>query len=134
MTIKQSDLFTELTPEQSAAVEGGAALVIHDLTAIKSGESGFFSKTDDPYILVNSKRLRFKRSNVRVGVAQTVNEVTDFTRRATVQIMDEDPGSDDRRARFLITDTGSNKVLRNSTRSGGGSIYNMTYSVLTRFQ
>ncbi len=128
-------LFTELTSEEGAVVEGGATLLIHSVFANRAAADGFLGGGDDVYIKVNGKRLDFKKT-LKTGDTGTVNLAVDFTRSTSVQLMDEDGifNPDDRIGRFTLTDFGRNEVLRRLTAGGSGSSYTMTYSLLSRFQ
>ena len=130
MTIKQSDLFTELTPEQASSVEGGAALIIHNVIVRDKGEGN----GDDLYMRINGKRLRFKKDNLKSG-SVAVHEGVDFTRTAVVQLFDEDGffrGSDDSLGSFTDTNLGRNEVFNTRDVRSSNSRHTVEYSILAK--
>lgn len=131
MTIKQSDLFTELTPEQASSVEGGAAMIINSVTAFDSQEGN----GDDLYFRINGKRLRFKKNNFKRGTV-AVHEGVDISRTANVQLYDEDGGifggSDDFIASFSVTNDGRNKVFQTTSLRRSDSNHRVEWSILAK--
>lgn len=85
MKNNQNDrLFTELTPEEGSAVEGGAKLHIRSIFADKPSE-------DDPYIMVGGKKGIFKAKNFNRG-SKDIFKTVSFTGDTTLSVWDEDPG------------------------------------------
>ncbi|WP_424094526.1 hypothetical protein [Moorena producens] len=77
------ELFTELTPEQGAMVEGGATLQVRYLFPNKPSQ-------DDPVIQVGRKTI-FAKDNV--NTTQSIFKTFHFTGKTTLSLWDRDPGS-----------------------------------------
>ncbi|NEO02302.1 MAG: hypothetical protein F6K50_45200 [Moorea sp. SIO3I7] len=77
------ELFTELTPEQGAMVEGGATLQVRYLFANKPSQ-------DDPVIQVGRGTV-FAKNNVKT--TQKIFKNIKFTDKTTLSIWDQDSGA-----------------------------------------
>ena len=115
-------LFTELTAEQSAIVEGGKWLTIHDIKAEKAGAD--YGSADDTYIKINNQKVWGENSMI-TGTYRNVNVSRSFSDYASVSLFDEDWGADDFMGNFVVSDLGEGY----RTVSGGGSTYTIHYTV-----
>ena len=134
----QEQLFTDLTPEEGAIIEGGATLTIHEVYCIQSREDGPFSNGDDLYIKVNGSKIFGKKNDVDGGESFSVNESKTFSDIATISLFDDDPwydpSGDDDIGSFSVSSTptsGRKTVQVGSSNSLNlfDSGYNVTYSV-----
>lgn len=116
-------LLIDLTAEQSAIVEGGKTLTIHDIYAVKAGAD--YGSADDTYIKVGNKKVWGENSMI-TGTYRNVNVSQDFSDYASVSLFDEDWGADDFMGNF-VTSTPVQGAY--ATVSGGGSTYRLRYSV-----
>lgn len=117
-------LLTDLTAEQSAIVEGGKTLIIHDIYAVKAGAD--YKSADDTYIKVNGKKI-WGENSMLTGTYRNVNIGFEFSDYASVSLFDEDWGNDDLLGNFVA----STPVQGDSkTVSGSGSTYKIRYSVI----
>ncbi|MGB7442758.1 MAG: hypothetical protein WA919_16970 [Coleofasciculaceae cyanobacterium] len=128
-SVSDEQLFTELTPEESAVVEGGAFVRIHSLRAIRAGADGFFGGDDDTYIEIGGNRVWGVR-RFRTGDWFDVQRGRDFEHVANIEIFDNDrwPNPDDPMGSFTVGNTPTNGV-RGRRVHGSGSIYDVYYSV-----
>ncbi len=116
-------LFTELTPEQAAIVEGGLFIHIEKIHAIKAG-ADTLSK-DDTYIKINGEKLWGEKS-FGTGQERDVNRgLSVDSSFARVTLFDEDWGNDDYLGGFTARNT--NGSLRRAQVSGSGSTYDVYY-------
>ncbi|NEO03110.1 MAG: hypothetical protein F6K50_49680 [Moorea sp. SIO3I7] len=118
------ELFTELTPEQGAVVEGGLFILIDQIQAIKAG-ADFIGK-DDTYITINGNKIWGDKS-FSTGQTRTVNQGTSTPGSfARVQLFDKDRFSrDDRMGGFTAFNTFGSQ--RRARVSGSGSTYDIYY-------
>ena len=111
-------LFTELTPEEGAVVEGGATLQVRYLFANDPPQN-------DPVIMVGRTNVVFSKDNV--DTTQRIFRTREFDNNTTLSIWDRDPGEtngDDLLASVNLTQTPEGiKFLE-----GGG--YRLSYQVL----
>ncbi|WP_100904466.1 hypothetical protein [Nostoc flagelliforme] len=132
-SVGSEQLFTELTPEQAAVIEGGVALflIVDGLQAIKAGADGFPSGNDDTYLTVNGRQLGGE-IGFTTGQYSTIGLGATFGigNSARVELFDADSGfngKDDNLGGFTVTGTTNGQV---KTRvSGSGSIYDVYYRV-----
>lgn len=117
-------LLTDLTAEQSAIVEGGKTLQIHDIYAVKAGADT--GSADDTYIKIGSKKV-WGENSMKTGTYRNVNISQDFSDYASVSLFDEDWGNDDFLGNFVVSAPVQGKI---ATVSGSGSTYEVHYSVL----
>jgi len=82
--LTDEQLFTELTPEEGAVIEGGAANVNIYLKAFKPREN-------DPVIYVGGKRIAGKW-NAKQNAYAFKNLKQKFSGDTTVMLFDQDPG------------------------------------------
>jgi len=119
------ELFTELTPEQGAMVEGGLFIFIDQIQAIKAG-ADLIGK-DDTYITINGNKLWGDKS-FSTGQTRTVNIGTSTPASfARIELFDKDGflNRDDPMGGFTAFNTfGSQQIMR---VSGSGSIYDIYY-------
>ena len=116
-------LFTELTPEQAAVVEGGLFIHIERLDAIKAG-ADTLSK-DDTYIKINGEKIWGKES-FRTGQKRDVNRgLSVDSSFARVTLFDQDFGDDDYLGGFTAYNTSGSE--RRAQVSGSGSTYDVYY-------
>lgn len=118
-------LFNELTPEQSSVIEGGSFLLLHDISAIRTGADGFSG--DDVYINVNGQR-KWGEVGMSAGGFAVINTGLDVGATGTISLFDGDwPDDDDYLGGFTVNGpTNGRQVIR---VSGSGSIYDVAYSV-----
>ena len=118
---QQKQLFTELTPEEGAAVAGGATL---ELLLINPS----FSGSTNPLIMVGTNVVH-KESDLRwdpnEAYGKALNKKFEFTGNTTLSLWNQDDGSnnDDLLASVNLTETRDFGVL-----DGGG--VSITYRVL----
>lgn len=88
---QQEQLFTELTDEQSAVVEGGATFFVESIRAFNA------SKQDDLYMKVNGVKI-ISSKDINSNETRHVNKGQEFTSSARVQLWDDDrwPNGDDK--------------------------------------
>lgn len=124
--VANDELFTELTPEEGAVIEGGLFTLVSTIQAIEA-DADFFSD-DDTYITINGDKLWGPKS-FSTGQTRTVNrglETSGFSAR--VQLFDEDgflAGSDDPMGGFTAYNTFG--FQRRARVSGSGSTYDIYY-------
>lgn len=122
-----TELFTELTPEEAAVLEGGLSLYIDKIEAIRTN-SDVVGK-DDTYIKVNGNKIWGGKKGVSMNAGQTkgVEKSVSFDRSATIDLFDRDPGDDDFIGAFTVnTVTGGPTV---ATVGGDSSLYRVFYQV-----
>ncbi len=125
MTVNEQ-LFTELTLEQGAIIEGGLFVLVDKLQAINA-DADFIGK-DDTYITINGSKIWGPHS-FATGNTRTVNRGlgTDGS-FARIQLFDQDgflAGSDDPMGGFTAYNTYG--VQRRARVSGSGSTYDVYY-------
>lgn len=116
-------LLTDLTAEQSAIVEGGKTLTIHDIYAVKACAD--YKSADDTYIKINNKKV-WGENSMLTGTYRNVNVSQNFSDYASVSLFDEDWGNDDLLGNFVASDPVQGAY---ATVSGSGSTYKIRYSV-----
>ncbi|MBE8965113.1 hypothetical protein IQ277_02290 [Nostocales cyanobacterium LEGE 12452] len=126
-------LFTELTPEEGAFIEGGARLILYNATAIQARADGNWKdgNGDDLYIVVNGIRLPGTYNDVDTGESINISRTINFTGTARVNLFDDDPSSssaDDYLGGFTVGDSRTGQKTVRVTK--GGSIYDVLYKVI----
>ena len=124
-TNQQSQLFTELTPSEGAAVSGGAYLYIDKIQAIKA-DADTWSK-DDTYITVNGHKI-WGNYGMGSGQKRDVRRWKRFNSSARIELFDSDWGSDDNLGGFSVAKKSTNGLARKRVR-GSGSTYDVYYRV-----
>ncbi|NEP53848.1 MAG: hypothetical protein F6K65_35655 [Moorea sp. SIO3C2] len=110
------ELFTELTPEQGAVVEGGATLQVRYLFANHPTQ-------DDPVIEVGRKTI-FAKDNV--NTTQSIFKTFHFTGETTLSLWDRDPGHYNDDLLGFVKVTGTPTGIKSLKADG----YTLTYRVL----
>jgi hypothetical protein len=123
-----AQLFTELTSEQAAVVEGGATLKLYSIKALKAGAD--LIGPDDTYMRVNGHQI-WGVYKMKTGQTRTINKFVDFSDRAFVQLFDRDLGKDDYLGGFQASTTPTGRPDKPATAflSGSGSRYEISYAV-----
>ncbi len=116
--VSDEQLFTELTPEEGAVVEGGANLQLRYLFANKPPQN-------DPIIRVGGTDA-FARDNV--NTTKSIFKTLEYSGDTTLSIWDADPGlnNDDLIAFVNLGPTPTNGI---KFLNGGG--YSLSYQVTT---
>lgn len=126
LSVSQEELFSELTAEQAAVIEGGKKVILHDILAIKTGAD--LIGEDDLYIKVKGNKV-FSR-DMTAGEFALINKSVTFSGSAFISLFDADPGpfNDDD---YIDGFTASNSTngSRYRTLKGSGSEYKLHYSV-----
>ncbi|MBD3884668.1 hypothetical protein IFO70_23300 [Phormidium tenue FACHB-886] len=122
-------LFTDLTAEQAAVVEGGAKLLsVRKIQAIRAGADTFGA--DDTYLTINGEKV-FGPRGMSTGNTATVNRAVEFSGSATISLFDEDGflnGDDDFMGSFSVSQ--ATQGTQRARVSGGGSTYDVYYRVI----
>jgi hypothetical protein len=123
------ELFTELSFEQAAVVEGGLRLQIQSIECIKAGADDIFGGGDDLFINING-RFFAGNFNMKGGFAKTINRVIHIPDASiAVDLFDDDGISQpDFLGGFTARPTGGNLVSKRV--SGSGSKYRIFYRAL----
>ena len=127
--VSSEQLFTELTPEQAAVIEGGVFLLVDGIQAIRAGADGFPSGKDDTYITVNGQRLTGE-IGMSTGDYASVNRGIGFDGSARLELFDADGflnGKDDNMGGFTVTGPTNGPAI--ARVSGSGSTYDVYYRV-----
>lgn len=128
-----SQLFTELTSEEASVIEGGAYLVLHSATALKTGADFPYWNGDDLYIVANGKKIFGTVNDVDKGETVNINKTIAFSQSAKVTLVDDDlnvfGNKDDFLGSFTVGTTPTNGK-RTVVVGGSGSAYRVTYSVV----
>ncbi len=121
-------LFTDLTAEQSAIVEGGKFLYIQGIQAINAGADTFGA--DETYMTFTDstgKKSALNETSMSTGSYKAVNFGTPFDGVGSIQLFDSDWGSDDYMGGFTVSAATNGTAIRRV--SGSGSTYDVYYSV-----
>ena len=119
-------LFTDLTSEEAAVVEGGKKIILHKVEAIKSAADGF-KNSDDLYIKLGKKTVWGPRS-IDNGDIKNLGISRNFSKFLKVSLWDEDIRNDDPLGSFTAKNRTSGKKTR--ILKGSDSKYELTYSVV----
>ncbi|MEH2166125.1 MAG: hypothetical protein V7K41_05510 [Nostoc sp.] len=128
-SINDEQLFSQLTPDEGAVIEGGGGfLIIDQLQAINAGADTF--NDDDTYITVNGSRL-WGASGFSTGTTSGVNRGLGVDFPTNIALFDEDDGffggDDDYLGGFTVNGPTNGQAI---TRvSGSGSTYDVYYRV-----
>ncbi|MBE8965116.1 hypothetical protein IQ277_02305 [Nostocales cyanobacterium LEGE 12452] len=121
-------LFSELTPEEGAVIEGGATLRLIRATAIRASADVFPGiNGDDVYIKCNGNKIYGTNNNVKTGDTFSIGKSYQFSGTASIRFFDADVLSDDPLGGFIV---GSNPTgIKSAIISGSGSTYEVYYKV-----
>lgn len=126
---QQEQLFTELTSEEGAVIEGGATLYLYKATAINAGADPGWFNGDDVYARINGDKTR-KTNDVDRGETANFYKFKTFSGTASINLFDDDSwgNPDDYLGGFTVNSTSTNG-FKTKRISGGGSTYDVTYMV-----
>lgn len=128
--VVQEQLFTELTPEEGAVIEGGASLYLYKATAVKANADFGWGNGDDVYARINGDKTN-TTNDVDTGETANFFKWKQFSGTANINLFDSDgglAGDDDYLGGFSVGTTPTNGLVTKRI-SGGGSIYDVTYGV-----
>lgn len=124
--INNEQLFTELTSEEASVVEGGLAIIISSMQAIRAGADTFGA--DDTYITADGRRI-FGPVSFSSGQSRSVGAGAENGRSSIrINLFDEDGflgGGDDSLGGFTARNTNGAQVR--ARVSGSGSTYDVFY-------
>lgn len=123
-----TQLFTNLTAEEGAAVAGGVFLYIDRIQALKAGADTFGK--DDTYITLNGDKI-WGEKGFSTGDTHKVEIAKPIGSSASVRLFDSDGflnGKDDYMGGFTVSAQPTNG-MKTTTVSGGGSTYEVYYQV-----
>ena len=125
MTQVQKELFTDLTQEQSATVEGGATFTLHSIFAVRAGAD--WRGDDDLSVKFDGKTIYKK--DFGTGDFRRVERSRHFHGPSSLRLKDRDPwpNPDDNIGQMSISDTPATNQW--AIFSGNGSTYRVHYSV-----
>ena len=135
-----ASLFSELTSEQAAIVEGGLTVTIHSIQCLKAGADGFFGGKDDTFIKSADSGFIEAPGATATGVmsmasgnSRTVNRTwRNFKTSLRIDLFDSDGGNfgnnDDHMGGFTANSTGGQ--IFSKRVSGSGSRYRIFYSAV----
>jgi hypothetical protein len=126
-SISNEQLFTELTSEEAAVIEGGAFVLIEKIQAIKANAD--LVGKDDTYITIGGQKIWGDRG-MGTGDSAVVNLGVGFNNQTTVALFDKDPkvlgiGNDDPMGSFTVSGATNGTAIRRV--SGSGSTYDVYY-------
>ncbi|MBI4781734.1 MAG: hypothetical protein HY785_10430 [Oscillatoriophycideae cyanobacterium NC_groundwater_1537_Pr4_S-0.65um_50_18] len=132
-------LFTDLTSEQAAIVEGGLTVTIHSIQCLKAGADGFFGGKDEAFIkssdsgfIENPGVTATSVMSMDSGDSRTVNRTwRNFKNSLRIDLFDLDGNfgnSDDHMGGFTAKSTGGQVFSKRV--SGSGSRYRIFYSAV----
>jgi hypothetical protein len=123
-------LFSELTPEEGAVIEGGAILLLHKATALKAssdilpGVNG-----DDVVIKIDGNKIFGTKKNVKTGDTFSIDKFYQFNGTASIDFFDADPpgNPDDYLGGFTVNNPTAytSKIIE-----GSDSRYRVFYEVI----
>ncbi|MDZ8068204.1 MAG: hypothetical protein RMY64_21665 [Nostoc sp. DedQUE08] len=126
--VAQEQLFTNLTPEEAAIIEGGYNLYVSSIVCLKDGADSF--SQDDVYanVTVDEISSRLDVGGMSAGDGKNLGWEFNFFENAEISFFDSDwPDSDDALGGFSVS--GPTNGIQRTTISGGGSRYRVSYSV-----
>ncbi|MDZ8092218.1 MAG: hypothetical protein RMZ42_09780 [Nostoc sp. DedQUE05] len=126
--VAQEQLFTNLTPEEAAIIEGGYNLYVSSIVCLKDGADTF--SQDDVYanVTVDEITSRLDVGGMSAGDGKNLGWEFNFFENAEISFFDSDwPDSDDALGGFSVS--GPTNGIQRTTISGGGSRYRVSYSV-----
>ena len=121
--VDQEQLFTELTLEEGAVIEGGKFVSIQKIQAIRADAD--FIGQDDTYITIGGTKI-WGEFGFSTGQTRNVNRGRTFGSSTRVALFDEDPGNDDSLGSFTVSGLTNGSIAR---VSGSGSTYDVYYRV-----
>jgi hypothetical protein len=122
----QEQLFTELTSEEAAVIEGGKRITLHRIKCLEANADGWLN-SDDVFIKLDNDRVWGPRSMDDGHEIDLQGIGKNFGRSIKVTLRDQDPGNpDDPLGSFDAKRVGRNQ---NAIVSGSGSRYQVFYSV-----
>ncbi|MEH2202455.1 MAG: hypothetical protein V7K53_00035 [Nostoc sp.] len=128
IVVAQEQLFTNLTPEEAAIIEGGYNLYVSSIVCLKDGADTF--SQDDVYanVTVDEITSRLDIGGMSAGDGKNLGWEFNFFENAEISFFDSDwPDSDDALGGFSVS--GPTNGIQRTTISGGGSRYRVSYSV-----
>jgi hypothetical protein len=122
-------LFTQLTPEEGAVIEGGATLLLHKATALRASSDPLPGiNGDDPYFRVNGDKV-FGTKNVKTGDTFQINKFYQFSGTAVIDSFDGDLGNpDDYLGSFKVKNPTNG--MKSTIIEGSDSRYRVFYTVI----
>ncbi len=119
------NLFTELTSEQAATVEGGFFLLIDQIHCLKA-DADLLGK-DDTYIKINGTKI-WGKTKMGSGDTKTVNRGLEVGNTGRVRLFDDDlwPNNDEYLGGFNVYSS-TNGVQKTAFTTGAGSKYEVYY-------
>lgn len=127
---QHEQLFTELTPEEAAVIEGGKkTLTLHKIKCVKANmDTPASLNSDDVYIKIGDLKVWGTNSMDDGHIIDFNNIAMDFDGSINVSLWDDDPGFDDHIAtRSVSSITNGWKSL--AFENPNGSSYRLTYKV-----
>lgn len=124
------ELFTELSSDQAATVEGGLTVTITKIQCLKAGADGFLGGGDDLYVKGDGGFLHGRTFGMKSAQTRTIN-LKFFSSRnaAAIDLFDSDTSSqDDFLGGFSANSTGGQVFSKQV--SGSGSRYRIFYSAV----
>ncbi|MUG97798.1 hypothetical protein F7734_38025 [Scytonema sp. UIC 10036] len=132
ISISDEQLFTELTSEEGAVIEGGALLLLHKATAIKAS-SDIASNTngDDVVVKADGKKIHGTVKDVETGETFNINKFHVIDGTASITFFDADVwgNADDYLGGFTVGNSPTNGKKWKRI-SGSDSIYDVQYEVI----
>jgi hypothetical protein len=126
---QQEQLFTELTPEEAAVIEGGKRIILSKIKCVKANmDSPASLNSDDVYIKFGNQTVWGPKSMDDGHEINLEGIGKDFTSSINVGLWDDDPGPDDHIATSnfgAVTNVWKTREFNNSN----GSKYILTYKV-----
>jgi hypothetical protein len=123
------ELFTELSSQQAAVMEGGLRLTIHSIECLKAGADDIFSGGDDMFVNTDGRFLT-GNFNMRTGRNKQINRtISNFRNSMAIDLFDSDAVSQpDFLGGFTAQSTGGQ--IFSKRVSGSGSKYRIFYSAV----
>ncbi|MDJ0621169.1 MAG: hypothetical protein QNJ63_31280 [Calothrix sp. MO_192.B10] len=125
--VDEEQLFTELTSEEAAVIEGGLTLKLYWIKALKANADWGRLNRDDTYIRVNGRTV-WGVKKMKSGQTRSINKFVDFNRSASIQLFDRDPGKDDFMGGFTVSKPTGRRLT--GFAWGSGSTYALNYEVV----
>ena len=129
--VDEEQLFTELTSEEAAVIEGGLTLHLQSIKAIRVGaDSGSrFSwqrKKDEAYLRVNQRTV-WGVKKMKRGQESSIQKLVNIGESAVIQLFDQDRyNRDDPMGLLYINQRGNFRRYM----QGSGSLYALTFRVI----
>lgn len=132
ISTSDEQLFTELTAEEGAVIEGGATLLLYKATALRaSSDIASGTNGDDVVVKVNGNKVHGTVKDVETGETFNINYFRNFTGNLAIDFFDADvsPNADDYLGGFNVGTTPTNGVI-SKIISGSDSKYRVFYRVI----